>query len=74
MRTPRVGTVIARYLDIAPTKIGGMVLGAPVAGQEGLSKEEYLLVAVGAKAAREEIRGRLGGRGWSEPEDYRTMA
>ena len=70
----RAGLTISRHIDIAPTKIGTRVLGAPVVGQEGLSREEYLLVAVGAKGAREEIRGWLGERGWREPEDYRTMA
>ncbi|MCJ7750248.1 MAG: hypothetical protein MUQ65_04020 [Armatimonadetes bacterium] len=64
MRAARVGIVIASYVDIAPTKIGRRVLGAPVAGQEGLSREEYIVVAVGAK----------GARGWIEPDDYRTMA
>ena len=69
----RAGLTISRYIDIAPTKIGRRVLGASVVGQEGLSGEEYLLVAVGAKGARKEIRGWLGDRGWREPEDYRTM-
>jgi len=63
-----VGIVIAPYVDIALTKIGRRKLSAPVAGQEGLSRAEYLLVAVGAKGARGEIRG------WSEPDDCRAMA
>lgn len=70
----RAGIGIARYIDIAPTKIGGRVLGAAVEGQETLRKEEYLLVAVGAPGARAQIRGELGRMGWSEPENYRTMA
>jgi len=73
VREARVGTVFAPHVDIAPTKIGKQVLGAPAVGQEGLIREEYLLVVVGAKGARQEIRGWLGERGWSEPEDYRTM-
>lgn len=70
----RVGLGIARYLDIAPSKIGKRVLGAPVEGPEGLRPEEYLLVAVGARGAREKIRAELAARGLTEPEDYRTMA
>jgi glycosyltransferase involved in cell wall biosynthesis len=69
----RAGLTIARYLDIAPTKIGGRVLGAPVVDAEKLAKDEYLLVAVGAEGARAEIRAELTRRGWREPEDYRTM-
>jgi len=69
----RAGLTISRYIDIAPTKIGKKVLGAPVVGQEGLSRAQYLLVAVGVKGARGEIRGWLGEREWSEPEDCRTM-
>ncbi|MCJ7750978.1 MAG: hypothetical protein MUQ65_07765 [Armatimonadetes bacterium] len=64
-----MGTVIAPYVDIAQTKIGRRVLGAPVVGQEGLSREEYLVVAVGVRGARGEIRGWLG-----ESEDYGAMA
>ena len=40
VRAARVGTVIAPYVDIAQTKIGRRVLGAPVAGQEGHGREE----------------------------------
>ena len=57
-----------------PRKIGQTVLQAPVVGVEGLRRGEYLLVAVGAAGAREEIRGELAARGFSEPRDYRTMA
>ena len=65
---------MARYLDIAPTKIGGRLLGAPVQGRDALRRDEYLLVAVGAAGARELIRAELAERGWREPEHYRTMA
>jgi glycosyltransferase involved in cell wall biosynthesis len=69
----RAGLEIMRFIDIAPTKIGRRLLGAEVEGPDGLREEEYLLVAVGARGARELIRGELAGRGWREPEDYRTM-
>ena len=70
----REGIEVARYLDIAPTKIGRRLLGAPVEAPEALRREEYLLVAVGTAGARELIRAELAERGWREPEDYRTMA
>jgi len=70
----RAGLKILQYVDIAPTKIGGMVLGAPVVGQEELREGEYCLVAVGTVGAREDIRGWLGRRGWREPGEYRTMS
>jgi len=69
----RAGLRIVKYVDIAPTKIGKKVLGAPVVGAEELEQDCYLLVAVGAEGAREQIRGALAARGWREPEDYRTM-
>ncbi|MBN1458376.1 MAG: glycosyltransferase [Armatimonadetes bacterium] len=70
----RAGLTIARYLDIAPTKIGGRVLGAPVTDAQDLAQDHYLLVAVGAKGARAQIRAELTRRGWREPEDYCTMS
>jgi GT2 family glycosyltransferase len=65
---------IARYVDIAPTKIGRQLLGAPIEDVGQLTKDDYLLVAVGAERARRLIREELTRLGWSEPEDYRTMA
>jgi len=69
----RNGIRITRFVDIDPRKIGGQVLGAPVVPPEELTREEYLLVAVGAPGARAQIRQYLDSRGWQEPEDYRTM-
>jgi glycosyltransferase involved in cell wall biosynthesis len=70
----RAGLEIARYLDVAPTKIGRELLGAPIEDRERLKKDEYLLVAVGAESARRLIREELSALGWAEPEHYRTMA
>lgn len=70
----RAGVRIARFIDVDPNKIGQVVLQAPVVGVEGLRCGEYLLVAVGAAGAREEIRAALNARDFSEPEDFRTLA
>lgn len=70
----RVGLEITRFIDIAPTKLGKRLLGAPVETSDALQRDEYLLVAVGAAGARDLIREELAARGWSEPDDYRTMA
>jgi hypothetical protein len=70
----RAGLGISRFVDVDPNKIGQTVLGAPVVDAAGLRREEYLLVAVGAAGAREEIRADLAGRGFSEPQHYRALA
>jgi len=70
----RAEVKIAAFVDVEPRKIGKTILGAPVVGVEGLTREHYLLVAVGARGAREEIRAYLEFAGWREPRDYRTMA
>jgi glycosyltransferase involved in cell wall biosynthesis len=65
---------VAAFIDVDPRKIGNTVLGAPVLGVDGLTRAHYLLVAVGAPGAREEIRAYLAGVGWGEPRDYRSLA
>jgi len=70
----RNGVGIAAFIDVDPHKIGNLVLGAPVVSVDRLSREHYLLVAVGAAGAREEIRAYLAAAGWREPDHYRTMA
>jgi hypothetical protein len=69
----RAGLEVVRYIDIAPTKIGKRLLGAPIQATDSLTRDTYLLVAVGAEEARGLIRAELAKLGWSEPEDYRTM-
>jgi hypothetical protein len=70
----RSGIAVGAFIDVDPRKIGSVVLGAPVVSVERLAREHYLLVAVGAAGAREEIRAYLAAAGWREPEHYRTMA
>ncbi len=75
----RAALHIVRYIDIAPTKIGKRLLGAPIQSLDALPPSPqpgmpYLLVAVGAQGARQLIRAELSTRCYSEPEHYRTMA
>jgi len=70
----REGVEVARFIDVDPNKIGQRVLGVPVAGVNALTRDHYLLAAVGAHGARDEIRAYLTAAGWGEPQDYRTMA
>ncbi|NUM55580.1 MAG: glycosyltransferase [Candidatus Hydrogenedentes bacterium] len=63
-------------VDIHPRKIGTRIHGYPVIAPEGLppSRSAYVLVAVGAPGAREEIRGWFAPRGYEESRDYRFIA
>jgi GT2 family glycosyltransferase len=70
----REGIEVIRFIDVDPNKIGRTLLGSPVVGMDALNRDHYLLVAVGAHGAREEIRAYLAAAGWREPRDYRTMA
>jgi len=63
------------FVDIDPRKIGGRVAGAPVISPDELGSpgEPFLLAAVGAEGARDEIRGRLTRRGWHETVHFRCV-
>ena len=52
------GAIIRGFLDVHPRRIGGSKRGLPVWGIDHLSrlKDEFVLVAVGAAGAREEIK------------------
>jgi hypothetical protein len=69
----RQGLRVTRFIDIDPGKIGRRILGAPVVAPDDLTRDDYLVIAVGAQGARGLIRGWLADRGWREPEDYRTL-
>ncbi len=65
------GVRVGRWIDIDPNKIGGTRRGAPIdppqsAGRPG----ERLVVAVGARGARDEVRARLIGLGLTEGADF----
>jgi hypothetical protein len=59
------------YVDIDPRKIGRLARGAPVVTPAELPLGHYtVVVAVGARGAREIVRGRLDAAGFVEGEDY----
>lgn len=71
------GNPVPLAVDIDPRRIGGRRQGVPVVSPEGLAGRradfDLLLVAVGARGAREEIRGHLRALGLVEPVDFRCV-
>jgi hypothetical protein len=72
----RQGRRPAAFVDVDPRKIGQEIHGLPVLPPAGLADHPgaYVLVAVGAPGAREEIRGELRALGREELRDYRVAA
>lgn len=72
----RAGMDIGRVVDVAPRKIGKKIHGARVIGTDEVPHPDgaFILCAVGAPGARSDIRNELGGRGYSECEDYLFVA
>ncbi len=70
------GLSLARFVEVHPRKIGTRILERPVIGYESLGPpgEEHLLVAVGAKGARFQIRSHLLGLGYVEGEHFTCVA
>ena len=70
------GVAVVQLLEVNPSKIGTRIEGIPVAPWTALGPpgETHLLVAVGAKGAREEIRAVLASRGWIEERDFTCCA
>lgn len=68
------GLFAARFVDIDPRKIGRQARGRPIAGPATLSRRETVLVAVGARGARDLIRAQLDALGFSEGEHYLCAA
>ena len=64
------GLAAAKWVDIDPRKIGRTARGAPIVGREALTRDEFTLVAVGARGARDEVRRWLLGRGFVEGDDF----
>jgi glycosyltransferase involved in cell wall biosynthesis len=63
------GVVPQCFIDIDPRKIGGKARGVPVVPPEEVAPGmATVVVAVGARGAREEIRAYLRGRGFGEDE------
>ena len=67
----REGVRTEIFIDIDPRKIGGVARGAPVVAPEDLPRGRYtVLVALGARGAREIVRARLASWGLVEGEDF----
>jgi glycosyltransferase involved in cell wall biosynthesis len=61
----------AAFIDIDPKKLGGTARGAPVRSADTLARDAHIVVvAVGARGARDEVRGRLDEMGFVEGADY----
>jgi len=68
----RRGAAVRCLVDVAPTKIGRRTIGVPVLPHEILREKPgcLVVVAVGVKGARAEIRAALAGWGYRELEDF----
>ena len=72
----RSGFTVLRFVDIDPGKIGTEVCGAPVVAPEELAKYrgDPLLVCIGVRGVRAQIRAFLASIGWTEGKDYVCVA
>jgi len=69
--TEEHGLRASAWIDIDPAKVGRARRGAPVRSPETLEREvSFVVVAVGARGARDEVRAWLDARGWREGADY----
>jgi glycosyltransferase involved in cell wall biosynthesis len=65
------GVRAARFVDIDPRKIGRVARGAPIVAAAALQPgEETVVVAVGARGARDLVRAELIARGFVEGVDF----
>lgn len=60
----------ALFVDIDPRKIGGVARGVRIESPDALRNGDCILVAVGARGARDEIRSFLRARGWQDGTDF----
>ena len=71
----RRGIRAHRFVDIDPRKLGRTARGAPIVPPEAIERgRETIVVAVGARGARAEIRARLIGLGLVETVDFLCAA
>lgn len=67
----REGLSPEAFLDIDPRKIGGVARGRPILPKaEALRLGLYVVVAVGARGARDIVRAQLWEAGLSDPRDF----
>jgi glycosyltransferase involved in cell wall biosynthesis len=65
------GARASLFIDIDPRKIGRLARGAPIVSASALDKNRhFIVVAVGARGARDEIRGNLDAIGFVEGSDF----
>lgn len=65
------GVRAERWIDIDPRKIGGVARGAPIVSPAAIRRgEAVIVVAVGARGARDEVRAHLVARGFVEGADF----
>jgi glycosyltransferase involved in cell wall biosynthesis len=64
-----------RFVDVDPRKVGSVARGAPILAPRALARGEHtVVVAVGARGAREEVRTELAARGFVEGDDFLCAA
>lgn len=68
------GPRASRFVDIDPKKIGRHARGVPVIGAEAIEDDDFVLVAVGARGARQRVRAYLLERGRRERIDFLCVA
>ena len=65
------GIHASRFVDIDPRKVGGIARGVAIVPPEALRPgEETLVIAVGARGARDQVRAYLVERGFVEGADF----
>lgn len=70
----RHGVRTSRFIDIDPRKIGRSRRGVPVVDRRELDHEHTIVVAVGARGARDLVRAELLERGFVEGTDFIAAA
>jgi glycosyltransferase involved in cell wall biosynthesis len=70
------GIPVERFVEVHPRKVGTRIHGIPVVSGDALGPpgRELLLVCVGVRWAREELRADLTARGWVEGVDFLCVA
>jgi len=70
----RHGVRTSRFIDIDPRKIGRVRRGVPVIDHRAIDHEHTIVVAVGARGARDLVRDELLSRGFTEGLDFIAAA
>jgi GT2 family glycosyltransferase len=70
----RHGVRTSRFIDIDPRKIGHVRRGVPVIDRRHVDREHTIVVAVGARGARDLVREELLSRGFVEGRDFIAAA